>query len=208
MIYIDIHTHQSPPNPEDIAVIAVDIRKPCMSGSERYAVGIHPWQADQTALPLIRTLAAHPNVVAVGEVGLDKSTSATWSIQEKVFAAQIRLAGEVQKPLIIHCVKAWQELMAIRKAVRLDIPWIIHGFRGNGMLAGQLLRAGFFLSFGLRHQAEAVRQAREAGRLLAETDDEEIGIRDVYASIATTLAIPEESLSQEVFVNAGKTGIL
>jgi TatD DNase family protein len=167
-------------------------------------MGIHPRQADRTLLPPLRTLAGLPQVAAIGEVGLDKLASTPWSLQEEVFAAQVQLACEIRKPLIIHCVKAWQELMAVRKTVRYDLPWIIHGFRGNGTLAGQLLRAGCFLSFGIRYQSEAVCLAREMRRLLAETDDKPVDIRKIYASLAATLALPEALLAQEILANARK----
>jgi TatD DNase family protein len=182
----------------------VDIRQLTLPERGYYAIGIHPRQADRTLLPELRMLAGLPQVVAIGEAGLDKFASTPWSLQEELFAAQVQLAGEIRKPLIIHCVKAWQELMAVRKTVRYDIPWIIHGFRGNGTLAGQLLRAGFFLSFGIRYQPEAVCRAWEVRRLLAETDDKPVNIREVYASLAATLALPEESLAQAILVNARK----
>ncbi|MDR3261455.1 MAG: TatD family hydrolase [Tannerella sp.] len=201
MIYCDIHTHQPPANPEDLAVIAADIRQPFPLRSGRYAVGIHPWHADKEALPLLRTLATHSQVAAIGEAGLDKLASISLSLQEEVFTAQARLAGEVGKPLIIHCVKAWPELIAIRQTVRSDIPWIIHGFRGNDKLAGQLLRFGFYLSFGIHCQSEAVRMAWKARRLFAETDNENVDIREVYSSIAVRLSISEEILSQAILEN-------
>jgi TatD DNase family protein len=202
MIYCDIHTHQPPTHPEDIALVAVDTWQPDRLQSGRYAVGIHPWQADREALPLLRTLAAHPNVAAIGEAGLDKLATTSWAVQEEVFTAQVHLAAETGKPLIIHCVKAWAELLAIHQTIRSGAPWIVHGFRGNGKLAEQLLRAGLYLSFGLRYSPEAVHRAWEARRLFAETDDKEIDIRDVYASLADRLSIPEEMLAQEILENA------
>lgn len=133
---------------------------------------------------------------------MDKCAATSRSLQEEVFTAQVHLAGDTGKPLIIHCVKAWPELMAIRKTTRSVIPWIIHGFRGNGKLAEQLLRAGFYLSFGLHYSPEALRRAWEANRLFAETDDKNADIREVYASLAAQLAIPEETLAQEIKNNA------
>jgi TatD DNase family protein len=189
---------------DDWAVVAVDIRQLNLPGTGCYAVGIHPRQADRTLLPQLRRLAGLPQVAAVGEAGLDKLASTPWSLQEEIFAAQVQLAGELRKPLIIHCVRAWQELMAVLKTVRDDIPRIIHGFRGNETLAGQLLRSGCFLSFGIRYQPGAVYRAWEARRLLAETDDKPMDIREVYASLAATLAIPEELLAQEIFAGARK----
>ncbi|MDR1455197.1 MAG: TatD family hydrolase [Tannerella sp.] len=204
MIYCDIHTHRPPANPDDLAVVAADIRQPGLPETGYYAIGIHPRQADRTLLPLLRASAGLSRVAAIGETGLDKLAPTPWPLQEEVFAAQVRLAGEIRKPIIIHCVRAWQELMAVRKAVRYDIPWIIHGFRGNGTLAAQLLRAGFFLSFGARYHPEAVCRAWEARRLLAETDDRPLDIREVYTSLAATLALPEERLAQEILANVRK----
>ena len=78
-------------------------------------------------------------------------------LQKEVFLAQANLAEETHKPLIIHCVKAWADLIACKKAVKPEMPWIIHGFRGNGELASQLVRLGFYLSFGDRFNPSALR---------------------------------------------------
>ena len=204
MIYCDIHTHRPPTHQEDIAVVALDVRQPYMSEGGYYAAGIHPWFADREALALLRAYAAHPQVIAIGETGLDKLSSTSWTLQEELFTTQIQLAGEVRKPLIIHCVKAWQELMAIRKIAAPDIPWIIHGFRGNAFLATQLLHAGFYLSFGFRFQSEALRQAWKARRLLVETDNISMDIREIYASLSSQLSIPEETFAQEILESVGE----
>lgn len=204
MIYCDIHTHQAPAHQEDIAVVTLDVRQPYMSEKGYYAAGIHPWFADREALALLRVYAEHPQVVAIGETGLDRLSSVSWTLQEELFTRQIQLAGEVRKPLIIHCVKAWQELMAIRKIAAPDIPWIIHGFRGNAFLATQLLHAGFYLSFGFRFQSEALCQAWKARRLLAETDNMNVDIREIYASLSSQLSISEDTLAQEIVESVGK----
>jgi TatD DNase family protein len=168
-------------------------------------LGIHPWFADREALPLLRTRAVHPQVAAIGETGLDRRhTSVSPSLQEEVFEAQVRLACELRKPLIIHCVGAWSEVMAVRKRVRSDIPWIIHGFRGKAQLADQLLRAGFFLSFGSRCRPEALRRAWDARRLLVETDESDMDIREIYALLSAQLAVTEEILSLEILDNVRK----
>ena len=184
-----------------MAVVSVDIRQPVTLEAGYYAVGIHPWYADRAGLSAVETMAEHPDVVAIGETGLDKLASTPLKLQEELFMAQIELAEKKRKPLIIHCVKAWQELIAIRRRFTSGIPWIIHGFRGNGKLARQLLPFGFYLSFGPNFHPDALRAAWEAHRLYAETDDAAIRIEEVYLRIASRLSITEEALAQEIDEN-------
>ncbi|MDR1116318.1 MAG: TatD family hydrolase [Tannerella sp.] len=220
MIYCDIHSHQPPVHPEDIAIISVDLRNPhlpsgFLSGDRQspsspalnsFAVGIHPWQPDPHLMDKVREYAVMPSVAAIGETGLDKMTAKdenTFRLQQELFAAHTRLAEEVGKPLIIHCVRAWDELLHVRKTLKPSMPWIIHGFRGNEILAGQLINAGLYLSFGTNYRPNALKAAWEKKRLLAETDDENIDIRDIYKLISKELNIPEEHLSEaiETFFN-------
>ena len=154
-----------------------------------------------TGIPELEDLAKHPNVVAIGETGLDKMAASSLAKQKELFTKHIVLAEKVRKPLIIHCVKAWQELIHMRKQYASDIPWIIHGFRGNGELAQQLLQFGFYLSFGPYFQRDAIRIAWDTHHLYAETDDSDISIMEVYQRIASQLSISCEALSQEITEN-------
>ncbi|MDR2119423.1 MAG: TatD family hydrolase [Tannerella sp.] len=202
LMYCNIHTHRAPVRPEDRAIISADIRLSAFNPSFRYAAGIHPWEANPEALPLLYEQAKHPCVAAIGETGMDKRNSPLpFAVQEELFIAHIKLAEALKKTLIIHCVKAWEELFRIRKASGSHVPWIIHGFRGNATLAGQLLNAGFYLSFGLHFRPEAVFEAWTACRLFAETDDDDIDIRDVYAALAASLSVTKEELSRQIAEN-------
>ena len=139
-------------------------------------------------------------VVAIGEAGLDTLAESPMDLQKEVFLAQANLAEETHKPLIIHCVKAWADLIACKKAVKPEMPWIIHGFRGNGELASQLVRLGFYLSFGDRFNPSALRAAWP-DFLFLETDDKSIDIRRVYQNVAEALDIPEEKLRIQIAKN-------
>ncbi len=138
-----------------------------------YSVGIHPWD---TSEPLrLRTLvelcrqAALPQVVAIGECGYDRLRGGDMSRQRAVFELQARLAERLGKPLIIHCVKAFDELLASRRRLRPRQEWIIHGFRGKPEQARQLLAAGFSLSLGLKYNPDT-EKIIPGGRLYRETD--------------------------------------
>jgi TatD DNase family protein len=165
------------------------------------SVGIHPWFTHIAGLPDLEAIAKQPNVVAIGETGLDKLASTPLEQQAQLFIAHIELAEKLRKPLIIHCVKAWQELICIRKQYTSDIPWIIHGFRGNGELARQMIQFGFQLSFGIHFRLDALRVAWDTHNLYAETDDSNTSIIEVYQRITAQLSITREALSHEISEN-------
>jgi len=202
MIYYNIHTHQSIQTLNEVTIISLDLREdPLLKTGLYYSAGIHPWYANKDRLNSLYSIAHQSSVVAIGEAGLDKLTEIPFELQKDIFAIQVQLAEELQKPLIIHCVKAWQELMAIHKKTNPSIPWIIHGFRGKKELARQLLAAGFYLSYGPYYQAEAVWETWNQHRLYAETDDKEINIQTVYTSISSTLNISPTTLLEEIKEN-------
>ena len=83
---------------------------------------------------------------------------------------------ELDKPLVIHLVKAMSELLKLKQQIKPANPWIIHGFRGKAALAEECLRHGFYLSFGEKYQEEALR-ITPAGRLFLETDESPCRLR-------------------------------
>lgn len=197
MIYYDIHTHQPSVHPEDIAIVNTIVKDEgdLLLPAQWCSVGIHPWYIYNVReqLSLLESALSDPSVVAIGEAGLDKLAEAPLDIQQSTFREQALLAEKVDKPFIIHCVKAWAELIAMKISVKPHVPWIVHGFRGNAELAGQLIRQGFYLSFGEHFNPQAL-QAAWPDHLLAETDDKEIDIRSVYRLIAASLHISLEEL--------------
>ncbi|MBP1640342.1 MAG: TatD-related deoxyribonuclease [Bacteroidetes bacterium] len=152
------------------------------------SVGLHPWNigADwKKQLQILGESAGREHVVLIGEAGLDKLCKTDFDLQQTVFLRQIELAEEIKKPLIIHCVKAWQELTAIHKKVIPSVPWILHGFRGKPELAKQLLELGFYLSFGEKFNEESLR-ITPLERLCTETDESKLTIDEIYSKIAET----------------------
>ena len=212
MYYYDIHTHRPALHPEVLAIVSVDIRKHFdlhyPVDVQFYAVGVHPWYIDcndpETTNALfakVCRLARHPEVKAIGETGLDKNTAKPandFLFQQELFVSHARLAEEVKKPLIIHCVKAWNELLTIRQSIKPAMPWIIHGFRGKPALALQLIDAGLYLSFGIHYNIDSLKTAWEQHRLLLETDDKNIAIRDIYQQAANSLSISRQELAEKI----------
>ena len=143
------------------------------------SVGVHPHdssKATEATFERLRELAAHPKVVAIGEIGLDYHYDfSPRDVQRAVFSRQLAIAAEAALPIIIHTREAWDDTFEI-----LRREWrgegILHCFTGDAVQARQALDAGFHLAFGgvlTFPKAEPVREAARitpADRLLIETD--------------------------------------
>jgi len=157
-----------------------------------FSVGIHPWDAasfQPAWLDKLNMLLNYQQVVAIGECGLDKNSEVAMNMQFEVFERQIILSEVAYKPLVIHCVGCFNELMELRLKHSPTQAWIIHGFRGKPELAQQLLKAGFYLSYGTKFNADSV-AITPPDRLLIETDENELGIEAVEAALRAHLKNP------------------
>lgn len=161
----DIHTH----NPR--ATDAIINLEPGMEmrPDALYSVGWHPWWSSPQ-MQWVEELAANPQVAIIGECGIDKLRGVgDTDAQLALTRAHAELAERVGKPLLLHIVGAWNEIMALRRRMRPAQPWIIHGFRGKPQLAAQLVRAGFHISLGPGANPLTA-AAIPPDRLLHETD--------------------------------------
>lgn len=182
-LLIDIHTHR--PDAEAPAVISVELGMP-RDPDRRYSVGIHPWAtSDPLAIDLdaLAAAAAAPEVVAIGETGIDKLRGGPLRLQLEILRRHIELSESLGKPLILHAVKAFPELIALRREYRPRERWIVHGFRGKPQLARELLSHGFDLSLGERFN-HATAAIVPADRLWIETDTSPLPIAAIAARVA------------------------
>ena len=207
-MYIDIHTHRAI-NPDSLSIHnlkfddAESVLQHVIEG--HFSVGIHPWDVHTYSpndIDELRGYCLHESVVAVGECGLDKHSTATVATQTAFFIDQITISEQLEKPLIIHCVGCFNEVLRIKKEIKPVQPWIIHGFRGKPQLAKQLLRAGFYLSYGEHFNAESVK-ITPLEKLMIETDESTKDIADIYQAISDSKSIDIDQLktSQIVFKN-------
>ena len=142
MRFINIHTHQFS---ADSNVLELVNQYPLQVDQSipQYSVGIHPWHINietiESELQIVREQLALPNCIALGECGLDKRIETPLELQQQVFEQQLAVAEEFSKPVIIHCVAAFQELVAIKNSLSIKVPIIIHGFSKSVELAKQML---------------------------------------------------------------------
>ena len=222
-MFVDIHTHA-----DNQSVIKI------VNGDEVRILrteGIHPWELDRHFdwseaewRNLRQTIdsklsytgdfstpfhSARNDVSAIGEVGLDKVHKETFEKQIKVFEEMIRLSETYRKPMIIHCVRAYSEIIEIRKKSKATMPWVIHGFSSSVETMRQLLRHDMYISLGevlYRNENQAVEILKNVplDRLFLETDVSGRDIREVYAKAAKLMNCEVEFLCNKIFENYGR----
>jgi TatD DNase family protein len=201
-MYYNIHTHSFSTNQQVIEIVN-QYPKEINSNLPIYSVGIHPWYLNeidfQKELLLIEKHIQSPGFKAVGECGLDKRIDTPLELQKKLCIPQLLLAEKYKKPIILHCVAAYQEIIQLKKQLKLTVPLIIHGFSKNAQVAESLIKNGFYLSFGkyllLNADLASVLKTIPPNQLFLETDTIEQSIFEVYAKAEEILGA---SIKQQI----------
>ena len=175
---IDIHTHNAQTHAQTIET-----------------VGIHPWHAAIGDFAEVERLA--PAADAIGEIGLDYACEMSREEQMAVFRAQLRLAERLEKPIILHCVRAFEDVIKVVGEYRLKAV-IFHGFIGSTEQAQRTVKQGYYLSFGERtfRSQKTIETLRSTplSQLFVETDESTTPIEEIYAKIAFLRGVKTEEL--------------
>lgn len=210
--YIDIHIHGGSP------AAGIFMLESLMAHEEKltsdipgiaYTYGIHPWFLDaenqKQLLTKVKKTADRPDIIAIGEAGFDKLKGPSIELQRSVFEEQIAISEELNKPVVIHCVRAWDELLSVQKKVKPKMPWMVHGFRGGVDLANQLISKGMYLSiwfdFVLRPESSLLLRSLPKDRLFLETDGADVSIRDIYKKVSDDTGMPIDELKTKIYTN-------
>ena len=210
-MFYNLHTHRFNNNSE-ITELVNQYPWEFVAGIPQYSIGIHPWYIVENRLEsdlqFMEQKLQLPECWALGECGLDKRIDIPMTLQTEVFEKQIALAEKYQKPLVLHLVAAYQELIAIHKKRPIKVPVILHGFSKNEQTAKSLLDCGFYLSFGkylLRNpELAAVFQSVPNDRFFLETDTLEETVMDVYDKASQIKALSLTELKKQVASNWSK----
>ena len=208
--FVDIHTHSAKSSDNLIQIVNLDLETPCPEQGY-YSYGIHPWALDkadfqeENPMQLLKERLQSPNVLALGEAGLDKF-HADFERQIKVFERQIVLSENLKKPMILHDVKSHNEIIALHKKHKAKQPWILHGFNGTEQDIKQLTGQRLYLSVGesLLHPERRICKSLKnipLDLLFLETDMAETRIQTIYESAAKLLDIDLVVLQRHLFTN-------
>ena len=166
-------------------------------------------QNDLIKLHDIESIITHQNCLAIGEIGIDKTYSKTLDEQKELFIRQIFISEKYQLPILLHCVKSWNEITEIRKKLKPVQPWIFHGFRKTVLLES-VLKSGIHISIGTaviwdKKLQECVKNI-PIERLFLETDNDlNYTIMDVYAKICSLKNISLQTLEEQLYKNTKNT---
>ncbi len=172
----------------------------------KFSIGLHPYDIDENYLEnfeKIKEISLHKNCIAVGECGLDGLIPTEEPLQEEIFEMHIQWANQINKPIIIHCVRRFSNLLKFKKIAKT--PLIIHGFNKNKNIAIEMLNAGFYLSFGkaaLQNVSlQKIIEDFPIEKLFLETDDANFDIHELYNLVSELKNISLEQLQQQIQQN-------
>lgn len=213
--FVNIHTHHTNQVNSDIAIVDGHlIADEILPSIHAYAAGIHPCLIDELRmkeqLQHFYHRTSSNNCIAIGECGLDRLQKPPMMLQINIFEAQITQAIALKKPVIVHCVRAFDLLIPLLKKYTHQIPFIIHGFNSNQNIATQLLQHGAYLSFGaalINPKNERLRQVLEyapANKIFLENDAAPIDIKEMYALAAEIKKCEFHVMKEIIFANYKK----
>lgn len=209
--YIDIHTHNSKLQNDVTSLRNIIANQPFhVEQNINYSIGLHPWYLElsskESDLSDLMKICHLPDVKAVGEIGLDRLCETNFDLQIEMFERQLLLAEQLDKPVIIHCVRAFSDIISIKKRLKPKVPIIIHGFNQNKQVLSELIRHQFYVSIGpavldINSNAFFLLDQIPKEQLFFETDESDLHISKIYEMAALRLKIPEYELIKQVNLN-------
>lgn len=211
--FIDIHTHNAKPGKDTVAVknLFPGDKIGAFAGRNFYSSGLHPWhlkseEENNELLAQVEDALEFDHVIFVGECGPDTNAETDFAEQIRVFEAQAFMAEEYHKPLIIHCVKAYNEIIRVHNKLKPSQPWILHGYNGNIQTTKQLAERNFLFSFGeilFNKKANALESFTwlPFERIFLETDDSGMDADQIYQKAASLKDCEIERLKEKMVEN-------
>ncbi len=212
-IFINIHGHRHANNIQEWVMMNLMAKDYPPDDIENgyYSVGFHPYNVgkveEEETLNKVRLATENLHVFAVGEIGLDKSIEAPMDMQMRIFEKQVEIAEYTDLPVILHVVRAFNEMITFMKTHKPVVPMIIHGYNGSAQMAEELIGAGFLISFGqaiAREHSKIVEAVHKVPveKLFLETDEGDIDIREIYHFAAEVKGVSVDQLRIQIFENA------
>ncbi len=177
-----------------------------------YSYGLHPWDINKVAenevITRLEYLCKSKQIIAVGEIGIDRAIDTEPELQKHYFIKQANIADKYNMPIIVHAVKANSDLLQIKKQSKKNNKWILHAFNGSIQDAMQLINKQCFISFGERlagsKKLQILLRNIPIEKVFFETDNSNITINQVYDTASQILGIGIDDLREQIFFNFKK----
>jgi TatD DNase family protein len=207
-VFIDIHRHSA-----DFGTANQVVRNLFhnqsgeMESGRLFSIGLHPWHVAAESLfmdlEMVKSTSVYPQIIAIGETGLDKKITTPIELQLEAFKTQIEIAGDLNKPMIIHCVRAYNEVCDLKIKSGHQKPWVIHWFNASREMSQQLIDKGFYLSFGHMLFDESSKAFKAfpfipIENIFFETDDAGYSIAEIYRRASQLLSIKPKDLELKI----------
>lgn len=205
MTYIDIHTHHRYQAADVLNIFNVHryMSMEAIPISE-FSLSSHPWFLDRAIHIDIETCRDNENFIAIGECGLDRLCDTDWQLQLATFEAQIAWANALQKPMIIHAVRAIDDCLQLLKGCHQ--PVIFHGMNVRPTMIEKILQEGYYISIGKDFfQSNSPTRLYPSfvpiSQLFFETDDATYPIQALYEKYGEISEIDVEELILQIEKN-------
>jgi TatD DNase family protein len=205
--FIDFHTHIQSQNVDVISVLSH--HENAVNPHLLHTLGLHPWFEIAEPTQVFNRIRHHylvnPRCLGIGECGLDRIKGLTFSEQIDIFEKLVHIANEINAPVVIHCVRAFDAVLQIYKSIA-KTPWAVHGYTRNKILCKQLVDAGIYISvapgINMSHTLIDSIKWLPLEFLFIESDvDRSLEIDQRYSILASVRGIEVDFLKHSVFNN-------
>jgi len=208
-MYLDFHTHSQSGEDDVLEIISLH------PGVERtylwYTKGYHPWWTpelltQQELMQLKETVFSDSSCIALGECGLDRLKGGPLRMQAENLLLQIEIANQLGCPVIIHCVRAFHDLLYLYRNYA-KTPWVVHGFRRHSQLARQILDAGLYISVApdrrIQPSFEETLNFIPLDQIFIESDsDRSLTLGERYVIFSELRQLRVEKIAEQMLENA------
>ena len=204
--YIDIHTHRPHRTERYLLSYSIGIDPQPEQGS-KFSVGIHPWAVEEVDVEAALRYIESAPAVAIGEIGLDFFRDIDKELQTELFIKQLDIAERRNLPVILHCVRAYNEVLNIIRGRNLPAV-VFHSYIGSIEQTKTVIERGYYvslsdMSLGSSRTVDAL-SVVPLSRLFAETDmgeGEPKSIVSVYEQVAEIKGVSVEELREQIWIN-------
>ncbi len=213
MNYFDFHTHNKN---ADNAIINLFHFQEIPDSTKMYSIGVHPWKINlhnvKNDLQILSLKVTKKNIVAIGECGFDKNIDIDFDTQKRIFHYHFLLSEEYKKPMIIHCVGFYDELIKLKNEYQPNQAWILHGYNKNKKIFQKLTDMDFYISFGqsiIDNDLKIlnIKKSINLNKIFIETDESKIKIECLYRKFSSMLNLEESELVKMINITKKNIGL-